>query len=324
MAGKSQAPVLSAADREHFVKHGWIKIESAFAREKAAAMTADVWTRLGMDPNDRSTWKRGWTNMPVINTFDASEFAPRAWAAICELSGGEERILPEARTWADSWIVNLGSVENEGKHVHPKELDTWHVDGDFFVHYLDSPEQGLLVIPLFTDVVPGGGGTVICPDMIPKVAQYLYEHPEGVSPRFIPRGEAGFSGEGTRGWCLDAIQNCSSFIEATGNCGDVYLIHPFMAHCTTKNPLRQFRIITNPPISFKEPLRLDREDGKYNLVESTILQALGKERLAGWSITAPREKRIPERLKMQQAMKEEEMKRLEAEGKASIADVKLF
>lgn len=109
--------------------------------------------------------------MPHHRTFDAAKFAPRAWAAICELCGGEERITPESRLWKDSLIVNLGSAVGEGKPVPPQDLQGWHVDGDFFVHYLDSPEQGLLVIPLFTDIMPEGGGTMICPEAIPTVAK---------------------------------------------------------------------------------------------------------------------------------------------------------
>ncbi len=120
--------------------------------------------------------------MPSHATFDCAEFAPLAWTAICEVCGGEERVAPESRLWRDSLIVNLGTAANEGRPVPPQKLSGWHVDGDFFIHYLDSPEQGLLVIPLFTDIVPGGGGTIICPEAIPKVAKWLYDHPEGVLP----------------------------------------------------------------------------------------------------------------------------------------------
>jgi len=45
--------------------------------------------------------------------------------------------------------------------------------GDFFIHFLDSPEQGLLVIPLFTDILPNGGGTWICSEGVGKLAQWL-------------------------------------------------------------------------------------------------------------------------------------------------------
>lgn len=54
-----------------------------------------------------------------------------------------------------------------------RTLDGWHADGDWFYHFLDSPEEVLLIIPLLTDIKPGGGGTAICTDGISLVAQRL-------------------------------------------------------------------------------------------------------------------------------------------------------
>lgn len=45
--------------------------------------------------------------------------------------------------------------------------------GDFFVHFLDSPEQALLVIPLYTDILPNGGATWICTEGPAKIGQWL-------------------------------------------------------------------------------------------------------------------------------------------------------
>jgi hypothetical protein len=42
----------------------------------------------------------------------------------------------------------------------------WHKDGDFFRHFLDSPEQGLLTIVLWSDIEERGGGTFIAPDSV--------------------------------------------------------------------------------------------------------------------------------------------------------------
>ncbi|KAL2128858.1 hypothetical protein VTI74DRAFT_8563 [Chaetomium olivicolor] len=319
----SSTPVLTPEEKEHFLTHGWIKIPNAFTKAQADTITANVWTRLGYDPNDKSTWTRLRTNMPHHNTFDASVFAPRAWAAICELCGGEDRIDPASKEWRDGLIVNLGAEEHEGKPVPPQELPEWHVDGDFFVHYLDSGEQGLLVTPLFTDIVSGGGATYICPEAIPKVARHLYEHPEGVSPRFTPRGQPGFKEEKDLAWFCGVAKSCENFVEATGSVGDVYLMHPLMLHAPSSNPLRRVRIITNPPVFLKEPHNFDREDGNYSLVEQVTLRALGRERLEGWKITHPREAVVPERLKAQAKMFEEEKRRLaglkEREGQQAVS-----
>lgn len=156
-----------------FMRHGWVRVPRCFSREKAAEWTADVWTRLGYSPTDKSTWKTEITWMPEHKSEPVKTFAPRAWAAICELLGGESRVAEHSATWNDAFIVNLGTEETVGKCLKPTDLDGWHVDGDFFTHFLDSPEQGLLVIPLFTDIQERAGGTMVCSDAIKVIAQYL-------------------------------------------------------------------------------------------------------------------------------------------------------
>ncbi|KAK0711040.1 hypothetical protein B0H67DRAFT_601884 [Lasiosphaeris hirsuta] len=315
----SSPSVLTPEEKEHFLTHGWIKIARAFTKEQSESITGNVWTRLGMSPTDKSTWVRLRTNMPCHADFDASELAPRAWAAICELCGGEDRVTPESKMWKDSLIVNLGTPEGEGKLVPPRELDGWHVDGDFFVHYLDSPEQGLLVTPLFSDIPANGGGTMICPEAIPIIAKHLYEHPEGVSPRMSPRGYEDFKQEKNLNWFNGVARSCSSFVEATGRTGDVYLLHPLMLHSAASNALRNVRIITNPPVSLNEPFRFDREDSDFSLVERVTLKALGKDRLDDWKIAGPRERVVPERIRIQERMKREEEERLAALKKAEVS-----
>ncbi|KAH7354475.1 hypothetical protein B0T11DRAFT_288713 [Plectosphaerella cucumerina] len=306
-----QSPArLTEEQKEHFLSNGWIRLTECFTREQAEWVQKDLWARLGMDPDDKSTWEER-RNMPFQRSFDAALLAPKAWSAITELCGGEDRITKNSREWRDALIVNLGKPEYEGVELtHPRELDNWHVDGDFFVHYLDSPEQALLVIPLYTDIASGGGGTMICPEAIPKVARHLYDHPEGVSPYMVARGEPQFSEEAGLGFFLDTARSCNEFVEVTGSVGDVFLMHPLMLHSFSRNRLRHLRVITNPPVHFREPMIFDRPDGEYSLVEKMTLRALGKEALPGWRISAPREQRIPARLKIQAKMKEEELKRL--------------
>jgi hypothetical protein len=253
------------------------------------------------------------TNMPWFKAFDVAEFAPKAWGGICSLVGGASRVNPENSTWKDGFIVNLGTPEGHNKVIKPQELKGWHVDGDFFVHYLDSPEQALLVIPLWSDIVAGGGGTMICPKAIDVVAKHLYEHPEGVSPRMTPRAQnPEFKQEVGLTWYneLAASMRDEDFVEVTGVVGDVYLLHPLMLHSASNNQLRQVRVITNPPVSIKEPFVFDREDGAYSVVERKTMRAIGKERLEGWKMQGERKRLVPERVRIQMEMKRKEEERL--------------
>ncbi|KIW65302.1 hypothetical protein PV04_07573 [Phialophora macrospora] len=320
MAPKTGYKVLTPEQVSHFMQHGYVVIEGCFTKEASDEWTKDVWTRLGMSADDKTTWTRERTNMPEHRRLKVPEFAPKAWAAICDLVGGEERVTAKSQTWSDSFIVNLGTPEGEGREYHPKELTGWHVDGDFFVHFLDSPEQALLVIPLFTDILANGGGTWICSEGPRRIGKHLYDHPEGVTPHMIPVGGA-TTDQPDPGLAFfnAAIQDCpdASFHEMTGRQGDVILLHPLMLHSASKNGRRLPRIITNPPVSLVEPFRFDRADpDAYSLVECKTIQDLGgPDVLRGWKATGERRAVVPERLRVQARWMEEEARRLRDAGR---------
>jgi len=100
-------------------------------------------------------------------------------------------------------------------------------------------------------------------------------------------------------WARDtSLTSEASFVEATGDAGDVYILHPFMLHSASRNLLRNIRIITNPPISLKQPFNYNRSNPEdYSLVEQKTLRDLGHpEGLPDWKITASRERVIPDRV----------------------------
>lgn len=304
-----------------------------------------------------------------------SEFCPKAWAAICELCGGADRIdtgtqpIPGVggksediamAVISDAFIVNVGSKEDAAKwaeassassHAQGESVDAdgltpaqqklldphdrtnWHVDGDFFHHFLDSKEQALLPIVLFSDIAPGGGGTMICPEAIPSMAKHLYGHPEGLMPDMSTSDDAARKAAGlepyekfSTGFYDGVVRQVekSAFRTATGRAGDVYLLHPLMVHSAAPNYLRgetghcdfsarrelmsfrpEPRIITNPPVALREPFNFDRQDGSaYSLVEQKTLRSLGQpEGLSGWKISGERKLIVPERVKRQALMK---------------------
>lgn len=52
----SNYPALTDEQKQFWLERGFIKIEKAFTREQSDAFTSSIWTRLGADPNDQSTW----------------------------------------------------------------------------------------------------------------------------------------------------------------------------------------------------------------------------------------------------------------------------
>lgn len=288
---------LSPQQVDQFLNRGFCVVKDAFSRERAEAWTDKIFPRLGYDAKDPSTWEQHRIHMPAHERISAAEFAPKAWGAMCELLGGEDRT--QSATWGDSFIVNLGQAEDEEKWQPPSpQVDGWHKDGDFFRHFLDSPEQGLLTIVLWSDVLSRGGSTFVAADSVPIVARFLAQHPEGITP-------GGFDFKAM-------IAECTDFVEATGEVGDVYLLHPYILHASSRNALRKPRYITNPPVSLKEPMNFNRANPEdYSLVERAILRGLGVDRLH-FQPTAPRERIVPGSAVKKQQMLEEEKARLAA------------
>jgi hypothetical protein len=257
--------MLSQEQKDQFIRRGFVTIERAFSAEVAAKWVALGFERLGLDQNDPRTWSPNRAHPPATQEFDAAEFAPAAWEAMCELMGGAERVSP--CHWGDSLIFALG---DDTEWIPPSaEAPGWHKDGNFFRHYLDSPEQGLLPIVCWTDLVHRGGSTFIAPDSIKVVAEYLYAHLEGIGGKGYDEPIWG-----------QLISQCHEFIELSAKAGDVVLMHPFMLHAASQNFLRVPRVISNIPVAMREPMRFDRANREdFSPVELAILRALHVERL---------------------------------------------
>lgn len=286
--------LLDDTQADFFLNNGYVRIPGCFDRALADEWVGLAFERLGYDPDDPSTWEEARVHLPRMNTVDVAEFAPRAWAGMCDLMGGADRIKKPV-TWADGFICNFNIRADEPWRPPSADVPGWHKDGDWFRHFLDSPEQGLLTIVIWSDILPQSGGTFVAPDSIGRIARHLANHPEGLYGR-----EAGFG---------QLIEKCERFEEITGEVGDVILIHPYMLHAASANPSGRARFITNPAVSLNEPMCFNRPDGDYSLVEQAVLKALGVESL-DWKITGKRERITPERVARQQKMLEEQKARL--------------
>lgn len=287
--------VLDASQRAQFLQQGFVRVPGCFTPDAAAELTASIWARLGYDRDDQDTWIEPSVHMPTHRQLDVEQFAPKAWQAACELVGGADRIK-RPFGWGDGFIVNLHQGADRPWADASASSPGWHKDGDFFRHFLDSPEQGLLTLVLWSDVVHQGGATFAAADSVGPIARFLAGHPEGVLPDAF--SQAGI------------INQCSHFVEATGQVGDVYLLHPFILHAKAQNVRRLPRFITNPPVHLLEPMRFDREDrDDHSLVEQAVLRGLGRE-CYHFEPTHPRESITPERVLRQARMKEQEQARL--------------
>lgn len=294
MPQRESLKALTVEQARQFVEKGHVVLQGCFPRSLAEEWIDLAFRRLGYDANDPSTWQVDRVHMPSMRSADVRVIAPIIWDSICDVLGGAERIAGDTWHLRDGFIVNFSLGADQPWTPPSPEVRGWHKDGDFFRHFLDSPEQGLLTIVVWSDILPQSGGTFLSPDSVGHVARRLLEHPEGVLPN-------GFGG---------LIKRCTEFVELTGEAGDIALIHPYMLHSASQNPSGRARFITNPPVHLREPMCFDRENPEdYSLVERGVLHSLGVERL-DFRPTAPRERIVPERVRIQQQMLEEQKRRL--------------
>lgn len=305
----SGCKVLTQNEIDHFINRGYVIIHDCFTKQHAEWVMKDVWTRIGVDPNDKSTWTKGKFHMvngryhlPAIRVFKIDDFAPKAYWAMCDLAGGEGKYVDETFRWYDNPIVSLGTDEEEELPGGPPE-DGWHIDGGSFTHFLDAPEVAMLVVPIFSEEIKHrGGATYIAPDSVSIVAKYLLEHPEGTPTE-------------TNSMDFKAMAaQCKDFVELTAKVGDVVLVHPFMLHTGSPNSLRIPRFMTNPCMSLKEPFKYDKPKDQLNAIEKSTLRALGMESLS-FQITGKRKIFTNDRYKRWAEQREYEIEQLKKIGK---------
>lgn len=263
------SPVLSDADRAFFRANGYLILDDGMPRELALRWTRESLAYRGIDCDDRTTWPNsGWcplnTISPSRRIADLRDFAPKAWQAICELVGGEERINTPALMNEDL-VMNFGSDDSPPWQDPATSRGGWHTDGDFN-HFIDSPEAGLFIIFLFSDVSERGGATWIAPDSIGPIAGTLLEHPQGLSACVLNRDHNQYG-------------KCRRFMPVSGPAGRVYLMHPLMLHSSSINAERRLRAIRNYLVSMRQPMNFDPAARPLSEVERCTLQALGVDRL---------------------------------------------
>jgi hypothetical protein len=277
---------LSPEQVQSFFDNGYLIVKRCLDMDIVERWVAEGYARLGYDPNDPSTWKEDIIWMKYKNEMPIRDLAPRAWEAILDLVGGEDRLEPRSFVdanfqypfssfnWSDGFIANFRRGADRPWQPPSRESPDWHKDGGAITHFLDSPEQALLTIVLWTDMRHQGGATFIAPDSVRAVARCLAEHPEGFT---------------ATGFDFPALlSQCHRFEELTGEAGDVVLIHPFMLHASSQNVLGVPRLITNPPVILKDPFNFNRPNPEdFSLLERATLHYLGVDRL-DFKPTAPR------------------------------------
>ena len=257
---KPALKVFSEAEIEQFLTDGYVMLRGAFSREAGKTVRDEVWKLTGLAPDDSKTWKKNQIHLQKVLSGPVVEpvFTPRLFAAFDDLMGiGRWEYSPHLG-W---WPISFPGFE---KSPWQEPQTGWHVDGQQFHHHLNSRDQGLLSIFLFSDIEPGDGGTALSLGSHHLAARILQDsEPAGLTVREL----------------LQRVNQHprERVIETTGEVGDVALMHPFMSHTRSANTGNRVRFICNPCFSLKEPMDFQRENPEeYSPVEQAIVDAISQ------------------------------------------------
>jgi hypothetical protein len=275
----SKYKVLTETQIQGFLDKGYLVVQDCLNLDIANQWIDEAYERLGYDKHNPASWEKDIVWIDHKNQLPIRDIAPKAWDALLDVIGGEDRLEPQIMQieskhfstinsfiWSDAFIINFHKGADQPWQAPSAKVGGWHKDGSYFKHFLDSREQALLPIVLWSDMLHQGGGTFIAPDSVRLMAKFLKDHPEGVELKDFKFQEM--------------IQQCKEFEEVTGKAGDMVILHPFMLHASSQNVIGKARFMSNPPVVLKEPMNLNRDNpDDFSLLERATLHYLGLERL---------------------------------------------
>jgi hypothetical protein len=252
--------ILSNQQAESFIELGYCTLHGAFTAQQASAACHCVWRRMeakaGIREADPATWPESYDIEEHLTDREVLAcFTDQVAAGVSQLLGASRWY--GVRKWG-LWPVNFSFGANQ-----PYDIPTtsWHVDGNWFLHTIDCPLQGLLVIGLFTDILPRSGGTILAGGSHKRTARVLARYRGGISHLDL--------------FAEVLSEPLGNFYEVTGSAGDVVLAHPFLFHTRGVKHHGPPRIISNTEASLKEPMNLQRATPEeYSILERSIVQAL--------------------------------------------------
>lgn len=286
--------VLTDTQVEQFIEEGYTKLEEAFPRQQALLAQSFLWERLaerGVRRDDRSTWKEPMVR--INETYDDSVFqacaTQRLIGAIEDLVGQGRYAEAQQKTQWGWWPVNFSLGSQEAWDV---PQTGWHWDGSHFRHFVDSPDQGLLLLCIFSEVQPQGGGTTVATGSHKVVARLLSQYPAGIEHRpAIEQCNRTHPWLGKLTGITDSpVENRIEFfmqtpytddqhttlrvVETTGSPGDIFLCHPFLYHSSAPNHSGIPRFMCNRTTPLTERMQMQRNDGNYSPLELSIRHTL--------------------------------------------------
>ncbi|WP_327588134.1 phytanoyl-CoA dioxygenase family protein [Nonomuraea sp. NBC_00507] len=227
---------MGVVDIDRFVAEGFVKLEAAVPREVGDAARALVWQQIGLSPDEPSGWQQPvvWaSDLTGQGPFGELVRSPRLHQALDEVAG------------PGGWVPrgSIGNMPIRFPRVAPADDRGWHIDasvarpdGSWAVS--GRPET-MLLLTLLSDVGDDDAPTRI------RVGSHR-DAERALGERVLDPFEAGP--------LLDAASKDRPVAYATGQPGDIYLVHPLTVHAADEHRGTRPRFMAQGPVFLTAPV----------------------------------------------------------------------
>jgi len=228
--------MLCVPDIDAFAADGFVKIEQAAARRAADAARAALWRQLGLSPDDRDGWSQ-----PVLWASDVMGHGPFGeLVASSALATALDTVCGRG-----GWVPrgSLGNVPVRFPVSPPNDDRGWHIDantpqsdGSWAV---TGRPHTVLLLTLLSDVGLTDAPTRIRAGSHRDVASVLGPDPVDLAEM---------------GRLVDDASAQRPIVHATGEPGDMFVLHPFTVHAADEHRGRTPRFMAQSPVMLTAPL----------------------------------------------------------------------
>ena len=217
-------------DLDAFVSDGFVKVAQAAPRSVADAARSELWQQLGLSPDDPQRWSAPvmWaSDLTGAGPFGELTRSPQLAAALDRICG------------TGGWLPrgSLGNVPVRFPVSPPNDDRGWHIDantpqpdGSWAV---TGRPHTVLLLTLLSEVGPDDAPTRIRAGSHRDVARVLSEKPLALAEM---------------GRLVDDASAGRPVAYATGEPGDMYIVHPFTVHAADEHRGRTPRFMAQAPV----------------------------------------------------------------------------
>lgn len=219
-----------------FMSDGYVKIEQAAPRSVADAARALLWRQLGLSPDEPDAWSAPvrWasdlTGQGPFGELARSSALAAALDVICGTGGWQPR-------------GSLGNIPVRFPVSPPADDRGWHIDantpqpdGSWAV---TGRPHTVLLLTLLSEIGPADAPTRIRAGSHRDVARVLADDPVDFAEM---------------GRLVDDTSAGRVVVHATGEPGDMYVVHPFTAHAADEHCGSAPRFMAQAPVVLTSPM----------------------------------------------------------------------